>query len=114
MKTGIERIAEERARQVAKEGYLAKHDEQHDDCELVRAAICYAAPERVYVRRTYTMGEHFVDPWPFSVMDDKRPCCGGNLRKPTREEYIRLLEKAGALIAAQIDLLLRGDKQCEP
>ena len=109
MKTGIERIVAERARQISKEGWDAAHDDEHDDGSLALAAICYAAPERVYVKEVYAASERFSDPWPTSwnTCHDKRRYSGNVLQEPTREQYIRQLEKAGALIAAEIDRLLR-------
>ena len=101
-RTGAERIADERQRQIDKEGYKAEHDDEHTDGSLAWAAVCYAAPEAVYVRRDWATGIHFEDPWPWSDEFDKR-----SDRKPTMSQRIRLLEKAGALIAAEIDRLLR-------
>jgi hypothetical protein len=39
---GIERIAEERQRQIEVEGWTSEHDEQHIFGELSGAASCYA------------------------------------------------------------------------
>jgi hypothetical protein len=110
MSTGIERIAAERVRQITDHHWSAEHDDEHDDGSLAMAAVCYAAPERVYIRRTFARGETFTDPWPWEGWD-KRPYDGNVLRAPTAVERIRLLEKAGALIAAEIDRLLRRETQ---
>jgi hypothetical protein len=107
--SGTERISAERFRQISKEGWTAEHDNEHDGSEMALAAICYAAHaagERVYLKRvheyqnesTYT----FSDPWPWEPKWDKR-----STGTPSRSERIRDLEKAGALIAAEIDRLLR-------
>lgn len=88
MKTGIELIAEERQRQIEKEGWTHEHDDDHNDQSLLGAAVCYA--ERTLMgegRTTYN--------WPW---DEK-------WFKPTDD--IRNLVKAGALIAAEIDRLQR-------
>ncbi len=96
MKTGIELIAEERQRQIEIEGWTKEHDAQHKDCELVKAAICYADPNIYYNRENilikYRVPNKF---WP-KQWDI-------HWFKPT--DRIRDLVKAGALIAAEIDRL---------
>lgn len=103
MSEGARRIAAERQRQIEEECWSAEHDDQHDDESLAWAAVCYAAPGEVFTRAT---GGQLVDPWPASWWEgwDKRERDDA----PTRAERIRELEKAGALIAAEIDRLLRG------
>ncbi len=49
MKTGIELITAERKRQIEKEGWTPEHDAEHTDGSLALAAVCYAAPEQIYV-----------------------------------------------------------------
>jgi hypothetical protein len=105
--TGVERIAAERQRQIADLKWTPKHDDDHEGGELALAAVCYAAPDRVYVRDDYAAGVQFNDPWPWEGRGDSRPHDGNVLKDRTRAEDIRLLEKAGALIAAEIDRLLR-------
>lgn len=112
---GAGRIAAERQRQIEVEGYDANHDDESGDC-LAWAAVCYAAPERVYRRDDYASAVMFNDAWP-GWRGDKRPHNGNVLRvrrdgarypvDVTPEQRIRLLEMAGALIAAEIDRLLR-------
>lgn len=88
MKTGIELIAEERQRQIDVEGWMAEHDDRHIKGELANAAACYARYP------------HFPWPnknWPWSI----------EWWKPTPKNRIRELQKAGALVAAEIDRLLR-------
>jgi hypothetical protein len=106
-RNGATRIVDERKRQIEKEGWTPEHDDQHGESELALAAVCYAAPEPLYVHRSFNVNgsdHHFVDPWPEEWGDiwDKRPA-----KKPTDAQRIRMLEKAGALIAAEIDRLLR-------
>lgn len=109
--TGVEAIAAERARQMAAEGYDGKHDDCHGGGELPRAAACYAMPERLYVQRIFADQVNFCDPWPWDSRFDKRPVKSrGNVVDPegaTVVERLALLTKAGALIAAEIDRLLR-------
>lgn len=87
---GIEMIRQERARQRSKdgEGYSKAHDRNHHSRdELAIAAMWYAMPDRVRGRANiqYPYGWHF---------------------KPSPDDRIRELVKAGALIAAEIDRLL--------
>ena len=96
-RSGVERIADERRRQIGAEGYSSDHDDGHIHEELAMAAACYAAPVTIYQRRCSS----FSDPWPFDDEEDKRH------KATTLDTRIRLLEKAGALIAAEIDRLLR-------
>jgi hypothetical protein len=89
MKTGIELIAEERQRQISVEGWTPEHDSQHTDGSLAVAASCYALPEN------YDRGEYVDNLWLWEE----------SWWKPTPENRIRELQKAGALIAAEIDRL---------
>ena len=94
MKTVIEIIAEERTRQIDVEGYLPAHDDYYVLGELSDAAVCYAT--RQYFRdsrRNPTF--HLMWPW------------NQEFWKPTPENRIKELAKAGALIAAEIDRLQR-------
>jgi hypothetical protein len=117
--TGAELIEAERQRQIRQEGWTEGHDDEHDDGSLLLAAICYAAPERVFVQQEHAVGMSFVDPWPDSWAPswDKRHQYGngyevGNgIADPetyTDEQRLDLLVKAGALIAAEIDRLKRA------
>jgi hypothetical protein len=112
-KTGIELIAKERTRQVQAEGYDAAHDDEHGSGDLAWAAVCYAAPERVFCRKSYSSGVAFLDPWPWSQHDDRRPYIGNlpGFAPAGSEERLRLLVKAGALIAAEIDRMQRARRQ---
>lgn len=112
MMSGIDRIAVERQRQVVVEKWTAEHDDEtHTDGALAMVAALYAAPDVLYAKNDYANEVHFVDPWP-EGWGDKRPYADrGNVLLPNSElpadERIRQLEKAGALIAAEIDRLLR-------
>ena len=93
MKTGIELIAEERQRQIDVEGWNAEHDDiGHNGEQLAEAAALYALPE---IRRCYEYDVMNLWPW------DKK------WWKPTPDDRVRELAKAGALIAAEIDRLQR-------
>ncbi len=82
--SGIERITAERQRQIEAEGWTLEHDDTHTMGELAGMASWYAQP---------------IPEWR-AVMPTPRW-----ERRPG--DRIRELEKAGALIAAEIDRLLR-------
>lgn len=112
MTTGVELIAEERQRQIEKEGWTPEHDDEHDDGQLALAAMHYAAPDdRSGSRVSYVVECLNLDDevlwcdalWPWGLRWDKKG----------RSTRIRDLVKAGALIAAEIDRLqrLEGEEQ---
>lgn len=88
MKTGIELIAAERERQITAEGWTPEHDDAHKEGELAQAALCYIES---------ALGIVDEDDVPLSWPWDK------SWWKPSDRD----LEKAGALIAAEIDRLSR-------
>lgn len=96
---GIAIIAAERRRQLKQEGWTQEHDAEHLNGELAIAAACYVLAE--YAR---SYGRHNVDEmpvkWPWA-----EECW-----KPTPDDRIRELAKAGALIAAEIDRIRRAKK----
>ena len=119
IKTGVELIAEERIRQVREENWSSDHDMDHCGGELAWAAVCYAAPGPVFEQiDLLPESVRFSDPWPWDSRDDKRSYMEENdpadlipnqeLELPLRR---RLLVKAGALIAAEIDRLNRCEKE---
>ena len=97
---GVSLIAAERQRQIEQEGWTEESDKQHDEGELAEAAAVYAFPH----------GRYYYDP-----MSGKRiPCAwpwSPKWWKPTPDNRIRELVKAGALIAAEIDRLRAGGGQ---
>ena len=115
---GIDLIATERQRQIDDEGYSAEHDDEHAGGELALAAIAYAAPVKVFTREERANSVWFYDPIPWN--GDKRFDCKVAQESPsnvipdplhyTPTERVDLLVKAGALIAAEIDRLLRLEK----
>jgi hypothetical protein len=114
MHTGAELIAAERQRQMEEEGWTPEHDDTHQDGSLAMAAACYAAHERIYVERRVALGPMFTDPWPWENEADKRKNDGrGAANYPNAipaagsVERVRMLVRAGALIAAEIDRLQR-------
>ncbi len=97
---GIERIAKERQRQI-EELWGDEHDDGHTEYELVRAAACYVIATGDWPGDDL-IHELFSGLWPWDEFGIEGP--GGK----SPEDPIRNLEKAGALIAAEIDRLLRA------
>lgn len=102
--SGLARIASERRRQVNVEGWTPEHDAEHFSGELSIAAACYAINklpnhDEIVVRNL----DMLDDGWPWEPRWDKR---GEHSR-------LRSLEIAGALIAAEIDRILRDEKRAE-
>lgn len=81
--SGAELIAAERRRQMDVEGWTPEHDDAHDGGELVNAALAYC------------MGLFSCWPWDTAWW------------KPSPDDRVRELVKAGALIAAEIDRIQR-------
>lgn len=97
MKTSIDLIAEERSRHQSI-GYDAAHDDVHREAELSRAGVCYAnlgwlGPLGYYAN-------HAPPDWPFEPQ----------FWKPSSDP-VRNLVKGAALIAAEIDRLLRIEEE---
>jgi len=101
MKNALELIAAERARQISVKGWTPSHDDNHKLGEMAGAAAIYALA---------ACG--FDNP---HVIDGKRPNVTHKVRvwpwadawwKPS-DDPIRNLEKAGALIVAEIERLQR-------
>lgn len=91
-------ILKERRRQINVEGWTPEHDDEHDAGELADAAACYAMNAQV-VSKPHEHGcavHHAPSAWPWSR----------KWWKPSTP--IRMLVKAGALIAAEIDRRLRA------
>jgi len=99
-KTGAALIVAERVRQICEEGWTPEHDAGHMPDDLARAATCYAMPSRMrqeILTREYTADTLDKD-WPISIWNWGEECW-----KPTPDDRVRELVKAGALIAAEID-----------
>lgn len=95
MSRGLDLIAAERQRQIAVEGWTPEHDAGHAGNEaLARAAAAYATPARLREQLPVPFaGLPALWPWDFCHW------------KPTPDDRVRELVKAGALIAAEIDRL---------
>ncbi len=109
---GCELIEAERRRQIEAEGWTEEHDDSHQGGQLALAACAYAMPHGKAV--SFRGGSEadidfslFVWPrwlWPFEKESFKRNMLSHN----AKDERIRDLVKAGALVAAEIDRLQRA------
>lgn len=100
MKNSIDLIREERIRQIDKEGFLFDHDAKNTNGELAAAAACYAMPatdRRKY--QSYAIGHGWYPRWWPKNWEVR-------WWKPSPNDRVKELVKAGALIAAEIDRLL--------
>ena len=98
-KNGIDLIRKERDRQINEEGWDINSDiKEHDGGELGIAGACYALPIgfRYVLKTTPSFKDESPDFWPWD----------NAWWKPTPDNRIKELIKAGALIAAEIDRLL--------
>ncbi len=95
MKTGIELIAEERERHTSEEGWDVDHDNEHTQEELATAGALYAMPAKFRQLDSSFVGVPIR--WPWQRM----------WWKPSPENRVKELVKAGALIAAEIDRIQR-------
>lgn len=93
---GVIAIANERLRQIEVEGWTPDHDAQYRDGSLTMAAICYAEWEH-YEHPDGDDADRIPINWPWS----------NDWWKPAGRR--RNLEKAGALIAAELDQLIRKE-----
>jgi hypothetical protein len=97
--TGAELITAERQREIEVEGFTLQHDMEHQDDELLHAAHCYLNAKRL--RDVFSSEDEVPLRWPWE----------DEWWKPTPFNHIRELVKAGALIAAHIDVLLKLEEK---
>lgn len=89
-------ILEERLRQISEEGWSIEHDDRHLLGDLARAAACYAIADCPSMINGKTERDYIIRSiWPWEA----------KWFKPG--DPVRNLEKAGALILAEIERLLR-------
>ncbi len=102
MPSAIQRIEAERIRQVTEEGYTADEDDLNNDPgDMATAGVAYVQ------KAIQQMGGPEVDdpPWDWPWEPE--------YWKPS-DDPVRNLEKAGALIAAELDKHLRATGQVYP
>ena len=105
IRDGASLIAAERLRQVSAEGWTPEHDDEHLVGEMAIASAVYATPAE---RRRFNAGHYD----PYEPDTGKVPIAWpwhDEWYKPTPNDRIRELAKAGALIAAEIDRLIRAE-----
>jgi hypothetical protein len=90
---GAELIASERERQVTEEGWTDQRDDGLRRGDLAQAGVCYALRAVSEIQSSRSAARASRDFWPW----------GGDWKPGASDDYIRLLTKAGALIAAEID-----------
>ncbi len=93
--SGAGLIAQERIRQIQEEGFTEQHDEGYIEEELVDAAHCYINAKRY--REVYLQEDNIPLRWPWDE----------EYWHPSPSNRKRELVIAGALIAAEIDRILR-------
>lgn len=102
---GAELIRAERERQILSEGFSPEHDREWQDGELPNAAIAYLMADKVdedhYAKNRHYLGSTALTWWPWE------------LRWWKPRSRLENLVRAGALIAAEIDRILREEKQNE-
>lgn len=104
--SGVDLIAAERHRQVESEGWTPDHDDEHGLGQLAWAAASYAIPPAPGPIHDGESAEYWdkdrgvPTTWPDWDSDWWKPC---------PDDRVRELVKAGALIAAEIDRLLRAN-----
>lgn len=91
--SGATLIAAERRRQIEREDWTTDHDDGWLSGELALAAACYAVPPGSRESR----GVEELWPWHTDEW------------KPSPDDRVKELAKAGALIAAEIDRLQRAE-----
>lgn len=104
--TGAERISEERRRQVSEEQWTPEHDDQWKDGQLLFAAESYLQHARLQAIVEAYANEG--DPTSVYTCPSQWPW-DSEWWKPS-DDPLRNLEKAGALIAAEIDRIQRFRK----
>ena len=95
----IELVENERIRQIMEEGYSWRLDDQYTTHQLSDAAIVYATPA--------PLRYNIMNKWPWDKKFFKPD------RTYTYDGRIRELTKAGALICAEIDRLIRMKERVE-
>ena len=96
--SGVQLILRERVRQIFDEGWTKKHDDEHVKGELIGAARAYLiATHHPNLFDIYNLPASWPTNW------DKK------LWKPSKD-LKRNLVKAGTLIAAELDRLLRKEE----
>ena len=105
--SAIDDVAAERRRQIDREFWTLKHDDEHVDQSLALAAALYATPLPLYAKDEKDDETRFYDPWPWGYDNGDR-LSSANWDKRRTHPRRRQLVIAAALIAAEIDRLDRA------
>lgn len=101
--TALHLFAAERSRQIQAEGYSPDKDDGYVNGHLARAAATYALPNQQRLESPYTYhtdeGKHVPCMWPW----------GAKSWKPTPNDRLREVVKAGALLLAEAERLIRAN-----
>lgn len=101
MSKALDLIAEERQRQIEREGWTPEHDDRHRRGDLAIAAACYAVAH-TDARVTHPdADEEGGDYFPWAKKYDKRQ----------KHDTKRALVIAGALIVAELERMERKEKR---
>ena len=113
----ISEIADERKRQIEKEGWTHKHDDEHSDGELALIASLYASPINLYIKdvRSANKSVYLGKGVSIKIMQSETfpaeawPCTwDGKWDKRKIHDKRQRLVIAGALIVAEIERLDRA------
>jgi len=101
---GATMIADERQRQIEEEGWSPEHDAEHTGFCLATAGAAYAlhvasVHSDYHQSHKTRYAKRAMENWPFDL----------DYFKPTSNDPVRQLVKAGALIAAEIDRLIANN-----
>ena len=99
--TGIELIAQERQRQIEREGFTAAYDAEHVNQELAWAAVHWAMPDSVELGHDGLELRIFPELFAVKASRGRYPIKFNRFQG----DRIKQLVYAGALIAAEIDRL---------
>jgi hypothetical protein len=94
-------VIAERKRQVEAEGWTPEHDDEHDDCEMARAAACYAYGRII-------QGQTIKGP-PFSATINHWSLWPWDLKWWKPRDQRQNLVRAAALLLAEIERLDRKE-----
>lgn len=114
----IELIQKERIRQIQEEGFSLEQDDQLGYGELALAGVSYAMPVRLYQKVEFPTSIQFIDPYPWSggIGDKRKDYAWEPFTEIPEHKHLEpnqqldLLVKGAALIAAEIDKLLRAQE----
>ena len=108
--SGVKLIALERKRQLEEEGWNAHHDSRHEPGTLSMAGAQYARVASMWGKSLHK-GTSRLE----TLMEIKDTAPGSwpwsqDWWKPTPDDLLRQYAKAGALIAAEMDKIIRSER----